>query len=50
MNIVNNHADITLGTEMNAFRDRTKSMSPKDRGLALDSFEHIRNKHNSFAT
>lgn len=50
MNIVNNHPDISLGPELNAFREKTKDMSPKDRGLALDSFDHVRDAHNSFAT
>ncbi|ETN37909.1 uncharacterized protein HMPREF1541_07532 [Cyphellophora europaea CBS 101466] len=50
MNIINNHPSINLGPELNAFRNQTKNMSPKDRGLALDSFEHVREKHNSFAT
>ena len=50
MNIVNNHPNISLGPELNTFRDKTKDMSPRDRGLALDSFEYVRDTHNSFAT
>lgn len=50
MNIVNNHPDISLGPELNTFRDETKDMSPMDRGLALDGFDHVRDAHNSFAT
>ncbi|ETI25273.1 hypothetical protein G647_04648 [Cladophialophora carrionii CBS 160.54] len=50
MNIVNNHATINLGENLNAFRSSTIDMTPKDRGLALDQFDFVRDVHNSFAT
>jgi ubiquitin carboxyl-terminal hydrolase L5 len=50
MNIINNHPNVSLGPELNAFRNQTKAMSPKERGLALDHFDHVRDRHNSFAT
>lgn len=50
MNIINNHAIVNLGEALNDFRSSTLSMTPKNRGLALDRFDHVRNVHNSFAT
>ncbi len=50
MNIINNHAGLELGAKLDSFRAATLDMSPKDRGLALDHFDHVRNVHNSFAT
>ena len=50
MNIVNNRPDLDLGPELNFFRERTMELSPKARGIALDCFDFVRNKHNSFAT
>ncbi|OQV03432.1 hypothetical protein CLAIMM_08478 [Cladophialophora immunda] len=50
MNIVNNHATINLGQALNDFRANTMNMTPKERGLALDHFDHVRDVHNSFAT
>ena len=50
MNIVNNKDGLDLGGHLNAFRSRTADMSPKDRGLALDRFDHVRDVHNSFST
>ncbi|EXJ73275.1 uncharacterized protein A1O5_03035 [Cladophialophora psammophila CBS 110553] len=50
MNIVNNHATINLGQTLNNFRENTMNMTPKERGLALDRFDHVRDVHNSFAT
>ncbi|KAJ9611605.1 hypothetical protein H2200_004789 [Cladophialophora chaetospira] len=50
MNVINNHGTINLGPILNDFRDNTISMTPKDRGLELDRFDHVRNVHNSFAT
>jgi ubiquitin carboxyl-terminal hydrolase L5 len=50
MNIINNHATINLGETLNAFRSSTIGMTPKDRGLALDRFDFVRDVHNSFAT
>ncbi|KAJ9644839.1 hypothetical protein H2204_001301 [Knufia peltigerae] len=50
MNIVNNHPNIDLGSSLNDFRTKTMSMTPKERGLALDAFDHVREVHNSFAT
>ena len=50
MNIINNHATINLGEVLNDFRKNTIEMSPKERGLALDAFDFVRDVHNSFAT
>ncbi|KIW69380.1 hypothetical protein PV04_05260 [Phialophora macrospora] len=50
MNIINNHVTINLGETLNAFRSRTIGMTPKERGLALDQFDFVRDVHNSFAT
>ena len=50
MNIINNRIDLDLGEELNNFRAQTDSMTPTDRGVALDKFEHVRNVHNSFST
>ncbi|KIY02789.1 uncharacterized protein Z520_01254 [Fonsecaea multimorphosa CBS 102226] len=50
MNIVNNHATINLGQPLNDFRASTMNMTPMERGLALDRFDHVRDVHNSFAT
>lgn len=50
MNIINNQPNVDLGPELNVFRQSTISMSPKERGVALDSFRWVRDKHNSFAT
>jgi len=50
MNIINNHVDIDLGQILNDFRAETMNMTPKDRGIALDRFDHVRDVHNSFAT
>lgn len=50
MNIINNQSDLDLGTKLNVFREETRALSPKDRGIALDSFDFVRNIHNSFST
>ncbi|KIW14970.1 hypothetical protein PV08_07757 [Exophiala spinifera] len=50
MNIVNNHPNVDLGDSLNEFRSKTMNMTPKERGLALDTFDHVREVHNSFAT
>src|ERR1700761_9312260 len=50
MNIVNNHATINLGQALDGFKKETMDMAPKDRGLALDRFDMVRDVHNSFAT
>ncbi|OAP58644.1 hypothetical protein AYL99_07734 [Fonsecaea erecta] len=50
MNIVNNHATISLGQPLTDFRARTMNLTPMERGLALDRFDHVRDIHNSFAT
>ena len=50
MNLINNRADLNLGVDLNAFRLHTTPMSSKDKGIALDGFDHVRNVHNSFAT
>jgi ubiquitin carboxyl-terminal hydrolase L5 len=49
MNILNNRPSLDLGPQLNDFRSRTLPMSPKERGLALDAFAFVRDKHNSFA-
>ena len=50
MNVINNHEELNLGRQLNDFRAATFNLSPKDRGLALDQFDHARDDHNSFAT
>ena len=50
MNVINNHEALNLGPRLNDFRTNTLDLSPKDRGLALDQFDHVREVHNSFAT
>jgi ubiquitin carboxyl-terminal hydrolase L5 len=50
MNIVNNHTTIKLGQALDGFKKETMDMAPKDRGLALDRFDMVRDVHNSFAT
>jgi ubiquitin carboxyl-terminal hydrolase L5 len=50
MNIINNRQDVQLGEQLEQFRTSTAQLSSKDRGLALDAFDHVRNIHNSFAT
>jgi ubiquitin carboxyl-terminal hydrolase L5 len=49
MNILNNRPSLDLGSQLNSFRSQTLPMSPKERGLALDAFAFVRDKHNSFA-
>jgi ubiquitin carboxyl-terminal hydrolase L5 len=49
MNIINNRKDVTLGEKLDRFRVSTATLSSKDRGLALDGFDHVRDVHNSFA-
>jgi hypothetical protein len=50
MNIINNRTSVSLGDNLQAFKNSTMNLSPKDRGLALDNFEIVRDVHNSFAT
>ncbi|KAI1625493.1 ubiquitin carboxyl-terminal hydrolase L5 [Exophiala viscosa] len=50
LNIMNNHSGIDLGPPLNEFRENTLKMTPKERGIALDAFDHVRDVHNSFAT
>ncbi|KAF7504117.1 hypothetical protein GJ744_002686 [Endocarpon pusillum] len=50
MNILSNIENVNLGPEMSQFFIATSDMSSKDKGLALDAFEHVRKVHNSFAT
>jgi ubiquitin carboxyl-terminal hydrolase L5 len=50
MNIINNHMSLDLGQQLNKFRFDTLSLTPKERGTALDQFDPVRNVHNSFAT
>jgi hypothetical protein len=50
MNIINNRTDLELGEELQRFKASTQNLLPKARGLALDSFESVRDVHNSFAT
>jgi ubiquitin carboxyl-terminal hydrolase L5 len=50
MNIVSNVENINLGPEITQFLTDTSDMSSKEKGLALDSFDHVRKVHNSFAT
>jgi Ubiquitin carboxyl-terminal hydrolase, family 1 len=52
MNILSNleNVNLNLGPEMSQFVNATRAMSSKDKGLALDSFDHVKKVHNSFAT
>jgi ubiquitin carboxyl-terminal hydrolase L5 len=50
MNIISNLENVNLGPEITQFVTATSDMSSKEKGLALDYFEHIRKVHNSFAT
>lgn len=50
MNIINNRPDLQLGAELRKFKESTYSLSPKERGLALDNLSPVRDVHNSFAT
>lgn len=50
MNLISNIENINVGPDVNQFISATSDMSSKDKGLALDSFEHVRKVHNSFAT
>ncbi|KAM0667873.1 hypothetical protein MY8738_007359 [Beauveria namnaoensis] len=49
LNIVMNHADIDLGSELKAFKAATAEMSTAVRGYKLGSNRFIRKTHNSFA-
>lgn len=49
LNIVNNIKGLNLGKDLQRFRDFTKDMDPMSRGDAIDSFDFVRNIHNSFA-
>ncbi len=49
MNVINNRSDIHLGEHLERIRTSTATLSSKDRGLALDGFDHVRDVHNSFA-
>ncbi|KAM3508192.1 hypothetical protein MY10362_001325 [Beauveria mimosiformis] len=49
LNIVMNHADIDLGSELKAFKAATAEMSTAVRGYKLGSNTFIRKTHNSFA-
>lgn len=49
INIINNCNAPNLGVQLDEFRQATLEMSSKDRGLALDGCDHIRDIHNSFA-
>ncbi|RVX74903.1 hypothetical protein B0A52_01180 [Exophiala mesophila] len=50
MNIINNRSGLDLGSSLNEFRAKTIDMTPKDRGIALDRYDHVRDVHNSFST
>ena len=50
MNIINNRESVSLGNALQTFKDRTISLSPKAKGLALDGLGSVRDVHNSFAT
>uniref|UniRef100_A0A7E4ZVK1 Ubiquitin carboxyl-terminal hydrolase n=1 Tax=Panagrellus redivivus TaxID=6233 RepID=A0A7E4ZVK1_PANRE len=41
--------DVTLGSELEDFKNFTSSFDPPNRGLCLSNSEHIRTMHNSFA-
>jgi len=49
MNIINNRPDIDLGWRLNEFREATVGLPPKERGVALDRFQLVKDVHNSFA-
>ncbi|GAB7337637.1 hypothetical protein MBLNU457_g2932t1 [Dothideomycetes sp. NU457] len=49
LNIINNIPDLRLGAELRDFKDATQSLSPYERGEAIDDFHHVKIVHNSFA-
>ncbi|MBK5654132.1 MAG: hypothetical protein I4N50_20945 [Rhizobium sp.] len=49
LNILMNNPDITVGEQLQQFRDFTSSMKPFHRGEALASFDFVKKIHNSFA-
>ncbi|KAI0098441.1 cysteine proteinase [Daldinia grandis] len=49
MNIIMNAQDVTLGTELQKFRESTKEQPPPYRGISLDKNDFIRSVHNSVA-
>ncbi|KAI0844876.1 cysteine proteinase [Daldinia vernicosa] len=49
MNIIMNAQDVTLGTELQKFRESTKEQLPPHRGISLDKNDFIRSVHNSVA-
>ena len=49
LNIINNIPDVKLGNELLDFKETTRSLSPFERGEAIDDFHHVKIIHNSFA-
>ncbi|KAI1814140.1 cysteine proteinase [Poronia punctata] len=49
MNIIMNIHSVKFGPELEAFRERTRTLSPPHRGHALDTNDFIRAIHNSVA-
>lgn len=49
LNIVNNVSSLEMGKELRDFRDLTADMDPLERGDAIDSFQFVKQIHNSFA-
>ncbi|KAF3066371.1 Ubiquitin carboxyl-terminal hydrolase isozyme L5 [Daldinia childiae] len=49
MNIIMNAQDVTLGMELQKFRESTKELPPPHRGSSLDKNDFIRSVHNSVA-
>lgn len=49
LNIVNNIPGLELGRQLQNFKDFTQDMDPLSRGDAIDSFDFVRQIHNSFA-
>nr|POE99329.1 putative ubiquitin carboxyl-terminal hydrolase ubh-4 [Quercus suber] len=49
LNIINNIPDLHLGDELQQFKETTNSMTPLQRGEAVDNFPFVKRIHNSFA-
>ncbi|PBK62648.1 cysteine proteinase [Armillaria solidipes] len=49
LNILFNCSNVDIGTELSEFKEYTREMSPKMKGLAISNSSMIRNAHNSLA-
>lgn len=49
LNIVNNVPDLELGSNLNTFKEFSRSLSPAHKGDAIANFKFVMDVHNSFA-